>query len=195
MLNLQDNNEAVRRYNMATNTIELHGILEWAKLFEGNRDQGEYDVETDGATTVDIIMDDATFKAMKDAGVRKQGKPDPEGRGTRVKFKRPWKDKFDREWAAGPPKVFTPSGDAWSSDDGMIGNGSIGVVFLDVYDTKMGKGCRLNGVQVIDHVVFETDGGGGGAPSVQPKDYTQGKSAAATPAPAASKAPPGDIPF
>lgn len=177
---------------MATKTIELHGTLEWAKLFEGNRDNGEFDIETDGATTVDLIMDDETFKAMKDAGVRKQGKPDPEGRGTRVKFKRPWKDQFDREWAAGPPKVFTPSGDAWSDEDGMIGNGSIGVVFLDVYDTKMGKGCRLNGVQVIDHVVFEADGGGG----VKPRDYTSGSTAESTKAPpAAAKASPGDIPF
>lgn len=180
---------------MATNTIELHGILEWAKLFESNRDNGEYDVETDGATTVDLIMDDETFKAMKDAGVRKQGKPDPEGRGIRVKFKRPWKDKFDREWAAGPPKVFSPSGSEWSPDDGLIGNGSIGVVFLDVYDTKMGKGCRLNGVQVIDHVVFESDGGGGVPSGIKPRDYTQGKPEAPAKPTQTSKAPPGDIPF
>jgi hypothetical protein len=182
--------------NMATTTIELHGILEWAKLFEGNRDNGEYDIETDGATTVDLVMEDDVFKAMKDAGVRKQGKADPEGRGTRVKFKRPWKDKFDRDWAAGPPKVYRPDGSEWGADDGLIGNGSIGVVYVDVYDTKMGKGARLSGVQVIDHVTFDS-GGGGGAPSgPKPKDYTQGATAAATPAPATdAKVAPGDIPF
>ena len=178
---------------MATKTIELHGILEWAKLFEGNRDNGEYDVETDGATTVDIIMEDDVFKMMKDEGVRKQGKADPEGRGTRVKFKRPWKDKFDRDWAAGPPKVYAPDGSEWTMDNGLIGNGSIGVVYVDVYDTKVGKGARLSGVQGIDHVTFDS-GGDGGAPSgPKPKDYTQGKPAAA---PAASaKVAPGDIPF
>ena len=134
---------------------------------------------------------------MKDAGVRKQGKPDPEGRGTRVTFKRPWKDRFDRDWAAGPPTVYSPSGSTWDSEaDGLIGNGSVGVVYLDVYDTKMGKGCRLNGVQVIDHIVFESSGGGG-APIIKPKDYTQGKSAVASPPKAAAptKIPPGDIPF
>tara|TARA_R110002153_G_scaffold51898_3_gene145712 strand:- start:7629 stop:8174 length:546 start_codon:yes stop_codon:yes gene_type:complete len=181
---------------MATNTIELTGTIEWAKLFESNRDNGEYDVETDGATTVTLLMEDDVFKAMKDAGVRKQGKPDPEGRGTRVTFKRPWKDRFDRAWAAGPPVVYTPAGSVWDeSGDGLIGNGSIGVVYLDVYDTKMGKGCRLNGVQVIDHVVFESSGGGGGGP-VKPRDYTQGQPAA-TPAKAApsAKIAPGDIPF
>tara|TARA_B110000093_G_scaffold28364_1_gene28112 strand:+ start:2249 stop:2794 length:546 start_codon:yes stop_codon:yes gene_type:complete len=181
---------------MATNTIELTGTLEWAKLFESNRDNGEYDVETDGATTVTLLMEDDVFKAMKDSGVRKQGKPDPEGRGTRVTFKRPWKDRFDREWAAGPPVVYTPAGSVWSEDgDGLIGNGSVGVVYLDVYDTKMGKGCRLNGVQVIDHVVFEGGGGGGGG--VKPRDYTQGQPAAspAKAAPPSAKIAPGDIPF
>ena len=177
---------------MATKTIELQGILEWVKVFEGNRDNGEFDTETDGATTVDVIMDDATFKMMKDSGVRKQGKPDPDGRGTRVKFKRPWKDKFDREWAAGAPKVFNPSGDAWTDADGMIGNGSVGVVYVDVYDTKMGVGSRLSGVQVIDHVVFESEGGSGASAGIQPKNYSN---AASTTAPAPSKATPGDIPF
>lgn len=158
---------------MATKTIELQGILEWTKVFESNRDQGEFDVETDGATTVDIIMDDENLKLMKDAGVRKQGKMDDEGRGTRVKFKRPWKDKFDREWAAGPPSVYGPDGSVWTEEDGLIGNGSIGVVFVDVYDTKMGKGTRLSGVQVIDHVEFDGEGGGTSGP--KPKDYTAGK--------------------
>ena len=180
---------------MATTTIELTGTLEWAKLFEFNRDTGEYDVETDGATTVTLLMEDDVFKSMKDAGVRKQGKIDPDGFGTRVTFKRPWKDKFDRTWAAGPPSVYNPSGTIWDSqEDGLIGNGSVGVVYLDVYDTKMGKGCRLNGVQVIDHVVFESDGGGAG-PGIKPKDYTQGRVAAPARAAAPSKEAPGDIPF
>jgi hypothetical protein len=144
-------------------------------------------------------MDDDVFKMMQDEGVRKQGKPDPEGRGTRVTFKRPWKDKFDREWAAGPPAVFNPAGSVWDLEkDGVIGNDSVGVVYLDVYDTKMGKGCRLNGVQVIDHVVFESTGGG--APGIKPKDYTQGQAAEApvakaAAAPVAAKVAPGDIPF
>jgi len=175
---------------MATNTIELTGTLEWAKLFESNRDNGEYDIETDGATTVDLIMDEKTLKAMKDAGVRKSAK-EAEG-GYRVKFKRPWKDKFDREWAAGPPKVFGPDGSEWPADE-LIGNGSVGVVFVDVYDTKMGKGCRLSGVQVIDHVSFE--GAGGQSSGIKPRDYTSGSSPApAEPAPAVKQSP-GDIPF
>jgi len=63
----------------------------------------------------------------------------------------------------------------------------------------MGKGCRLNGVQVIDPVVFESTGGGGGAPGIKPKNYTQGQApaakAAAPAAPASAKVAPGDVPF
>lgn len=189
---------------MATNTIELTGTLEWAKLFEFNRDQGEYDEETDGATAVTLLMDDDVYKMMKDAGVQKSGKPDPDGKGTRVTFKRPWKDKFDRSWADGLPTVFNPAGRVWDSEaDGLIGNGSVGVVYLDVYDTKKGVGCRLNGVQVIEHVVFESTGGGGASFGIKPKDYTQGQAATPPPAapktqadaPAAAKVAPGDIPF
>ena len=182
---------------MATKTIEITCTLEWAKLFESNRDNGEYDTETDGATTIDALVDDATSKQIKDAGIRKAGKA--EDGGTRYKFKRPWKDQFGRDWAAGPPKVFGPDGSEWP-DGELIGNGSVGVVFVDVYDTKMGKGCRLSGVQVIDHVHFE--GVGGMSAGIKPKDYTGTASQTAPPKPAAEtpadtpvKQSPGDIPF
>lgn len=180
---------------MATKTIELHGILEWAKLFEHNRDTGSFDVETDGATTVDIILDDDNLKKMQSEGVRKQPKPDAEGRGTRVKFKRPWKDKFERDWAAGAPDVYGPDGSTWDGET-LIGNGSIGVVFVDVYDTSMGKGSRLRAVQVIDPVSYESDGGGGGTP--RPRDYTkQAANLEDVPKKAPKKAPSatGEAPF
>lgn len=167
---------------MATKTIELKGTLEWAKLFEGNRDQGQYDTATDGATTIDILLDDAGLKIAKDAGVQKKGKR--EGNLTRIKFKRGWSDPFDRDWAGGPPKVFGPSGAEWTRDDGLIGNGSEGIVFVEVYDTKVGIGTRLAGVQVVDLVAFGGDGGGGSAPSISPKDYTNGATKTSSPTPA-----------
>ena len=184
---------------MATKTIELKGTLEWAKLFEGNRDKGQYDEDTDGATTVDILLDSSNLKTMQDAGVRKSGKV--EGDLTRVKFKRGWADQYGRDWAAGPPKVFGPTGNEWGSNDGLIGNGSEGIVFVEVYDTSKGVGSRLAGVQVINHVVFESEGGGGSGPTISPKDYSgqttqaAGASQAAKPAGYSPKVAPGDIPF
>lgn len=183
---------------MATKTIELKGKLEWAKLFEGNRDQGQYDEETDGATTIDILMDAATFKTMQDSGIRKAGKV--EGNLTRVKFKRGWTDPFGRDWAAGPPKVFGTSGAEWGSNDGLIGNGSEGIVFVEVYDTKKGIGSRLAGVQVINLVTYEAEGGGGSGTTITPRDYSTvtvstPPTCSMPPPQASAKVAPGDIPF
>ena len=181
---------------MATKTLEIHGILEWAKLFEDDRDNGEYDVETDGATSIDIIVDPANQAIIEAAGVRKKARPDPDGRGVRYAFKRAWKDKYEREWAEGPPRIFTPAGNAWSKEeDGLIGNGSVGVVYLDVWSGKMGVGSRLSGVQVIDHVTFSKEGGGG-SPGLKPKDYTQGQAQAPqSPPPTAAPVVDDNIPF
>ena len=161
---------------MATVVFEIPATIEWAKLFEANRDNGEYDKETDGATTVDVLVDSEGAQRIKDAGIRKQGKPTEDGR-MRFKMKRPWSDKFGRDWAAGAPDVFRPDGTRWDlGTDGVIGNGSTGVVFVEVYDTKMGKGTRLKAVQIIDHVKFESEGGGSSSISV--KNYTAESSSA-----------------
>ena len=155
---------------MATKTIELDGFIQWAKLFEDDRDNGEYDVETNGATCLDLLMDEENHKKFEASGSRKKAKKDEETGLYRVKFKRPWEDKFDRDWAAGPPDIFTPSGDPWLLEtDGRIGNDSFGKVYVDIYDTKMGKGSRFKGVQVIKHVPFEKEGGY----TIKPKDYTK----------------------
>jgi hypothetical protein len=130
---------------MATKTIEITCTLEWAKLFESNRDNGKYDTETDGATTIDALVDEATSRQIEESGIRKTGKP--EAGGIRYKFKRPWKDQFGRDWAAGPPKVFGPDGSEWP-DGELIGNGSIGVVFVDVYDSKLLTTYTLRGQAV-----------------------------------------------
>jgi hypothetical protein len=180
--------------HMATVVVQIPATLEWTKVFEATRDRGEFDIETDGATTVDLIVDSEGEQIIKDAGIRKQGKP-ADG-GTRYKIKRPWKDKFDREWAAGPPDVYAPDGSKWDIDtNGMIGNGSTGIVFVEVYDTKMGKGCRLKGLQVINHVPYGDTGGGSN--SIKPKNYTDAAPAATPPAAtaAASDTSVGDIPF
>lgn len=179
---------------MATKTIEVHGILEWAKLFEHNRDTGPYDAEWDGATKVDIILDDENLQKLKQAGVRQDVKKDAEGRGSRVKFRRKWKDPAG-DWAGGAPDVYGPDGSAWDSDT-LIGNGSIGAVFLDVYDSKFGKGSRIRSVQVIDPVEYDPEGGGGSIP--RPRDYTkQAANSDDVPKKAPKKAPSatGEAPF
>ncbi len=158
-------------------TIEVFGTLEWAKLFEQNRDMGPYDQETNGATSVTIIVDKDEQKKLKESGSQKKPvmkKLEEEG-VIAYNFKRPWEDKYGRDWAGGAPKVFGPDGSAWDLEvDGLIGNGSKGVVVLDVYETAKGVGTRLVAVQVIEHVPYVNPDGSEFKPAgYQPRDFTK----------------------
>jgi hypothetical protein len=130
---------------MATRKVKLTGIAEWAKVFPQNRDMKGYE----GA------YEDYNMEALKASRSIKRGSPDPEGRGTKVKFVR----KFDtgRDWDSGAPVVKKSDDSNWDFDiDGPIGNGSTVEVLLSVYDTRMKNivGTRLDMVKVVDHVEY-----------------------------------------
>jgi len=130
---------------MATRKVKLTGIAEWAKVFPQNRDMKGYE----GA------YEDDNMEALKASRSIKRGSPDPEGRGTKVKFVR----KFDtgRDWDSGAPVVKKSDDSNWDFDiDGPIGNGSTVEVLLSVYDTRMKNivGTRLDMVKVVDHVEY-----------------------------------------
>lgn len=150
---------------MATTKHEVTGRFEWCKLFEHDRDR-EYN-----KTSVNVYPDANGMKVIKASGTRISARTNDSGE-TYYSFKRDWE--APEEWMGGPPKVFRPDGKKWNVDmDGLIGNGSTGVVFLDVYDTRMGKGTRISGVQIIDHVSYSSEGGSGG---FNVRDYTGGAS-------------------
>ena len=146
---------------MATRKVKLTGIAEWAKVFTQNRDMEGFDgvyKDHNGACTIDLIMDEDNLTALKASRSMKKGSPDPQGRGTKVKFIR----KFDtgRDWDSGAPVVKKSDGTDWDYDlDGTIGNGSTVEVLLSVYDTKMKSivGTRLDSVTVLDHVQYVPD--------------------------------------
>ena len=146
---------------MATRKVKLTGIAEWARVFESNRDMDGFDGvyrDHDGACTIDLIMDDDNLTALKASRSMKKGSPDPQGRGTKVKFIR--KFNTGKDWDSGAPVVKKSDGTDWDYDlDGTIGNGSTVEVVLSVYDTKMKSivGTRLDAVTVLDHVQYVPD--------------------------------------
>ena len=77
----------------------------------------------------------------------------------KVTLSRPFKGRND--WNSGTPTVVNVKGIDWNFDiDGFIGNGSTGMVRVAVYDTSTGRrGTRLEAVQVIDQVAYESEGG------------------------------------
>lgn len=139
---------------MATERIYLTGTSMWAKLFERNRDKGEYHTETDGITSLDLLLEKEDLDKLKASGSRLRPKVTDEG--LTIKFRRPWVHPSIEEFG-GPPQVVDKDGKDWD-DSVSIGNGSTVEIAVDVYDTQMGKGSRLAGVKVLELVEFEGDG-------------------------------------
>ena len=170
---------------MAARRVMLTGLSEWAKVFADNRDLtgykptpdavGTYE-KTDGACTINLIMDEKNYDMLKATKSMKVGKDDLEGRGKKVTFHRPYNT--GRDWDGGAPLVLKADGTVWDYHvDGNIGNGSLVEIYLSVYDIpKYGNtGTKLEKVKVLDHVEY-----------IQPQD--DGDVPPATKAPVKKKA-------
>ena len=57
---------------MPATQIDIKGKLDWAKVFESNRDRAEWNKETDGEYKVTITTDKDTAQALKKAGCMKK---------------------------------------------------------------------------------------------------------------------------
>jgi len=133
---------------------EVEGKLYWAKLFEHNRDKNEDFHGPGGAYTVDVLLEKDQLDIVTKSGSRL--KPKMVDEGIVIRFKRKHIHPAGIDELGGPPRVADKDKNLW--DEGtLIGNGSIGKVYFTVYETKMGNGTRLEGVQVTDLVEYEVD--------------------------------------
>ena len=154
---------------MASITLDLRGTLHWAKVFEFNRDmigyqktkksRGQFE-DCDGAYTIQIDLEPASRKALAASDSAKDSTKE------QVKFIRKHVvfDKNGDEIPAfgGPPKVFKADGiTPWNvEEDGLIGNGSKGVVRVEIYELGEDSGefgTRLKAVQIVNHIPYESD--------------------------------------
>lgn len=161
---------------MAATKLYLQGEIEWAKVFEQNRDKrgpnGAWE-DRGGACTIVLWLDKENQKKFNESGSRMsyqkakddtgayEVKVDDQGRKA-LQLRRYWiNEKFPNY--GGAPEVNRIDGTEWDlEEDGLIGNGSVGIVCATIYDTATGKGTRLEGVQVLEHVEFKSEGGSGG---------------------------------
>lgn len=157
--------------------LEIPCEIEYAKVFEFNRDKKGYRGKHErygGAYTVDAIMSSDAYKALKDSGSQKQGKVWDEeeekwvkGSSKELRSADRIKVSFERKHEApytygGPPRVVHADGSSWdTTEDGLIGNGSKGFIFVTVYemeiDGEQAFGTRLDVIQVTEHVEYESD--------------------------------------
>lgn len=137
---------------MATSIYYFKGKSLWAKVYDPvptyDKDNEEW--------TICLIPDEETKGLIKSSGVRIKERVvetgDFEGQ-TYFQFRRVKnKEIKGEEVTFDPPDVVGPNGEQFLA---KIGNGSTIVVKVSVYDTKMGKGHTLEGVQVIEHIPYE----------------------------------------
>ena len=141
---------------MTAELVELEGIANWAKVYETNRDMNTDFHGEGGAYTVDVQLEKEELDKLTKSGSRL--KPKLGDDGISIRFKRKHIHPSIPEFG-GPPKVVGPDKEPI---DCLIGNGSKVKVYVSVYDTKLGKGTRLEGMQVVDLVEYESEGGEGG---------------------------------
>lgn len=155
--------------------VKVTGPVQWAKVFEENRDMSGWDgsaaSEWGGTYTLDIILSPEEEKKLKQAGsarkIKDRKDSDIEVEGNKYSFSRKHEGPFEK--VSGPPKVVKADGTAWDFDeDGYIGNESICELTLSVYPTKArdksgnvieGKaginGTRLDKVKVLKLETYE----------------------------------------
>lgn len=153
---------------MAYKEVTTKGPIEWAKVFESNREMEGYEgayQECDGAYTIVQVLSKEEFEKLKKAGTQKKPiqKRLLDGE-IAVKFERKHlvktKDGKEVPQAGGAPKVVGPNGKAWDlEEDGLIGNGTIAEVtnLINTFkgqDGKMISRTSLVKVKIIEHVPY-----------------------------------------
>jgi hypothetical protein len=137
--------------------VIIEGTANWCKVFGENRDMEGYKgayKEFNGATSVELILDNANWELLKRSGTMKRGKP-VDG-GIAVKMERKWET--GKDWDSGAPEVLKADGNPWDVNvDGFIGNGSkvkVMAVITDFPDRGVSS-TRLEMVKVLEHVPYE----------------------------------------
>lgn len=156
---------------MATKYTEVKttGSIEWAKIFETNRDMTGYEgayVDFEGAYTVQQILSKDEYTKLQAAGTQKKPNQKRLMDGElMLKFERKHKitsrDGKVIPQAGGAPKVMNADGTAWDKEvNGLIGNGSTAEVTNLITTFKGGDGkmysrTTMTEVKIIEHIPVE----------------------------------------
>lgn len=156
---------------MATKYTEVKttGPIEWAKIFETNRDMTGYEgsyVEFEGAYTVQQILSKDEYTKLQASGSQKKPNQKRLMDGELVvKFERKHKvttrDGKVIPQAGGAPKVTDADGAAWDVQvSGLIGNGSTAevtnlIATFKGNDGKMYSRTTVTEIKILEHVPVE----------------------------------------
>lgn len=130
---------------MATKYFYFIGTCEWAQVHEEDKF---------GKTGLKVYLTPGSWETFKKSELRLQTKTDDKGEF--VRFSRSWKNVFEPEKPHGPPNVLirNEAEDRYDPFDGFIGNGSLVNCKVLVYDSKNGKGHRLETIAVENLIPY-----------------------------------------
>lgn len=136
---------------MATKYYTIKGKVAWAKVFEPDEYLGTKKYK------VNFFPDNAEEFRNTGIQVRPKTNSNPDNNvpvGTYYTLSRPISKEINGEEVEfGQPDLYDANGDQFEQK--IIGNGSTVEVRFCVYDTRMGKGHRLEGLKVLELVVPE----------------------------------------
>ena len=132
---------------MTTTTVSLTGKISWAKLTPQNADK-KFDPA--GAYVLNFYpQSQKTWDTIQKAGLQLQTREDDMGKF--ITLRRRHEQVLKGETVVfGPPPV-TKNSEPFT---GLIGNGSLARVGLTTFDTRRGKGHRLNSVDILELVEY-----------------------------------------
>lgn len=151
--------------------VTTTGPIEWAKIFENNRDMNGYEgayEECDGAYVLTQVMTKEEYEKLKKAGTQKKPiqKRLMEGE-IALKFERKHVVKKGDgtviPQAGGAPKVVGPDGKLWDVEvNGLIGNGTVAAVtnLINSFKGQDGKTISrtsLVKIKILEHVPYVRD--------------------------------------
>lgn len=133
---------------MSTSTVYATGTAKWARVYRGQEDT-KFGVKY----SIELFPDEKSLHNLKASGSRVKARENEDG--VFFKFVRDATKEIKGEMKdLGPPKVVDSEGKAFSQ---LIGNGSKVTVKLAIYDSRFGKGTRLEAVRVDEHIPYEAD--------------------------------------
>lgn len=150
-----------------TQTYKFTGTAYWAKVYDPDEFRGSKDWK------IDVALDDESVALYKRSGI--QSKLKETENGLIAKFKRPQVKliKGVSTLFHGPrviDKDGNPIVDYEKNEEGtdfvrkgepvLIGNGSKVEVTVNVYETSMGPGQRMDSIKILDLIEYTPDGGG-----------------------------------
>jgi hypothetical protein len=132
---------------LSTKIFYFSGPCKWAKLSTPDEYNGQESYK------INVYLNKADLRTLDEAGSKIKVKEDDDGKYVTFSRKKVQEIAGDLK-DMGPPMVIDTNKESFTAD---IGNGSDVTCKVSIYDTRMGKGTRLEAVRVDNHVVYDPE--------------------------------------